>query len=354
MTKPAPRSASEVVFDPAAHYTLDEQAAAWLLRQEAGLDAAEARAMQTWLAQDPAHGRALAAMAQTWQALDALPAERIDALRISGHPAQRRGLSSGPAANDMPVRPRRAGWLKQGLVACTVLAALGGMGGVAMTEYLARPTYLAHYASQRGQMLKVTLPDGTRVHLDTATRLDVAYYRDRREVRLAGGQAMFDVAHDARHPFSVFADPLRVTVVGTRFSVRHIDADVEVEVEQGKVRVQPWRDGHAVGPGVLLTPGQAVAAVDEVLAPVRAVLPDQIAPWREGRVIFDNVPLGQALAEFARYGDTGLHIRQPEVAALRVTGSFDIAQAARFARALPRVLPVKLTPGAGGTEIERR
>jgi len=75
------------------------------------------------------------------------------------------------------------------------------------------------------------------------------------------------------------------------------------------------------------------------------------ATWREGRVSFSGTPLMQALAEFERYGDTGLVIRDPAVAALKVNGSFDLRQIGAFARALPRVLPVQLSTRDGQTEI---
>lgn len=75
------------------------------------------------------------------------------------------------------------------------------------------------------------------------------------------------------------------------------------------------------------------------------------AAWREGRVSFDGVPLAQAIAEFERYGDTGLVVRDPAVAALMVHGSFELQQVGAFARALPQVLPVRLRRIDGRSEI---
>lgn len=74
--------------------------------------------------------------------------------------------------------------------------------------------------------------------------------------------------------------------------------------------------------------------------------------WREGRVNFDGVSLSQALAEFERYGPTRIVLSDPAVAGLRVHGSFDLRRLDAFTRALPRVLPVRVTPTAeGGIEI---
>ena len=145
---------------------------------------------------------------------------------------------------------------------------------------------------------------------------------------------------DADRPFDVLAGSVKVTVVGTQFAVRHTaGSPVQVAVQEGQVRVS------AAGPSdaVLLTAGQQVQADgDGRLSAVGAVPPAGIAPWRDGRVSFDNVPLSQALAEFERYGPTRLAVRDPAVAAMRLSGTFDPRRLDNFRKALPKVLPVRL------------
>jgi transmembrane sensor len=211
----------------------------------------------------------------------------------------------------------------------------------------------------RGQQSDVVLPDGSRIRLDTATRLDVTLYRQRREVRLIEGQAVFQVERDAGRRFDVMAGPVTVTVVGTRFSVRKVPGatglhGVRVAVEEGRVRVAGPPHGGADGSGetVELQAGQQVAVrAGGRLEPVQPLAPGGMAPWREGRINFDNVPLGEALAEFERYGRTGLVVRDDKVAQMRLTGTFDPARLANFKLALPKVLPVRLRGDAGSTEI---
>jgi transmembrane sensor len=84
-----------------------------------------------------------------------------------------------------------------------------------------QPTFESSYVAQKGQQRLVTLPDGTELAMDTDTQAQVTMYRDRREVRIADGQIMFSVAADPKKPFHVLAGPARVTVLGTRFSVRY-------------------------------------------------------------------------------------------------------------------------------------
>jgi transmembrane sensor len=84
---------------------------------------------------------------------------------------------------------------------------------------------------------------------------------------------------------------------------------------------------------------------------VQTVSAGSIADWRDSRLSFNDTPLEQVLAEFERYGPTGVVVPDSEIAALRVTGTFDPRRFERFASVLPRVLPVRLKQGDGVTEI---
>ncbi|MFS2055672.1 FecR family protein, partial [Variovorax sp. CT11-76] len=182
------------------------------------------------------------------------------------------------------------------------LAATGmavGAGYLGWRELQAQPVFVQAFATRRGQQLELPLPDSTRLRLDTATRIEVQLFRDRREVRLLEGQAVFAVQSDAQRPFSVLAGPLEVRVVGTRFAVRHtpgIDgADgTRVSVEEGRVRVARRHrtgDGAWAAPSaaslreaVFLVAGQQLDSdAQGLLGTVAAVPAEGIAPGREHR-----------------------------------------------------------------------
>lgn len=319
---------------------IEREALEWFVRQGGGLDESQARTFAAWQAADPAHRAALARWLADWRALDALPAEAVAQLR--------RQMESDRAT--VP-RTRRAFWSgAMAVVASVGMVAVGGL--LAWNHWQRQPVYEQHIATERGQQVEVQLPDGSGLRLDTATRIDVALYRGRREVRMPEGQAVFRVRGDPQRPFDVLAGPLRITVVGTRFAVRYTpgvpcEEGVRVAVEEGRVRV-----ARADGSGVELAAGQQVAS-DALgrLGPVAAVPASGIAPWRESRVSFDDTPLAQALAEFSRYGPTRLRVHDPQVAALRLTGTFDPRSLDNFRRVLPRVLPVRLREQGGETEI---
>lgn len=351
---------------------VDGQALDWFVRRENGLDAVEEARFQAWLTAHPQHAAAFARWQGDWSALGKLPADGLARLRHN----LAAELSAEMTINQARRRPTGAArtrwWLLAGVKSCSAVAAalivICGSGYLAWQHEQQQPVYVQSFATERGQQRDVTLPDGSQLRLDTATHADVAFYRQRREVRLTEGQVVFKVQADTNRPFDVLAGPLHITVVGTRFSTRYTpgipgEEGARVAVEEGRVRVS-GRDtrasalegGATAASGAIeLVAGQQVAVdVAGGLGAVQAISSAGIAPWRQGRVSFDNTPLAQALAEFSRYGNAELVIGDEKAAALRLTGTFDPRKLDNFRRVLPQVLPVALRKSEGNpgmTEI---
>ena len=311
-------------------------AAATWFSQRGNLDAQQQAELAAWLVADALHAQEYAQLQETHRAVRRIPAQV--AARWTVPPA-----TPAPA----PAAPRPH-WLRALPYAAAAMLLLSvGAGGY---QWWRQPTFSQSYATMRGQRLAVSLPDGSSMQLDTATQLQVTLYRQRREVRLAQGEALFQVQSKQGQPFDVLSGPLKVTVVGTQFSVRNTlehDGSLRVAVQHGHVRV--------AGAGqdlVDLRAGQGVSGdASGRLSTVASLAPASVAAWRNGRVTFDNVPLGAALDEFERYGDTGFVVRDAAVAQLRIGGSFSLAQPDRFAAALPQLLPVQIVRNGGANEI---
>lgn len=338
------------------------QAALWATRRHEGLDPAGEAAFQQWLAEDPRHGEAYEELERSFDRVRDLPDADVQSLKARLD--ERSPLSAPPPGRpaDPPrVRGRTRGLESPGrrswmlditrlfppVATAAGVAALVGGGWIGWSEWSNQPTFSRTFATERGEQRSIDLPDGSTLQLDTATRVQVSLYRQRREVRLIDGQAMFSVQHDAALPFEVLAGATRVTVVGTRFSVRHtrtgLDAGKTVAaVESGLVRVGRIEVPDDVA-SVLLRAGQGVTADSKGrLEPVVSIASGGVGAWRARRVSFNDTPLALALAEFERYGSTGLVIEDPAVGALRLGGSFDLRQVGLFAQALPQLLPVRL------------
>jgi transmembrane sensor len=339
---------------------IDDDALDWFVRRTGGgFGARDEAAFQAWLAADAAHRSAYARQQDEWTALDRLPADGLGILRanLSADLATEAEAArrSGPAS-----LPRRR-LLVPAFSVAAVAALAGGAGLMGWNHWQSQPVFAQDFGTPRGEQREVRLPDDSRLRLDTATRVQVRYYRQRREVTLSAGQVVFSVQGDPSRPFDVLAGPLRITVVGTRFSVRHTpglagDDGVRVAVEEGRVRVRRAADEvSSTAEELYLGAGQqTVADARGVLAPAFAVSTAGIAPWRDSRASFDNVRLDQVLAELERYGDTRLVIRDAAVASLRITGTFNPARPDSFIRVLPQAAPVRLRETDGVLEIVRR
>jgi transmembrane sensor len=324
----------------------DVEAMQWHTRDEQGLSAAEQAEFQQWLATSPANKHAFSRLHDSLQAVRNLPAEHITQLRRSR-------VAYSPAAPGLGQRLTAMLATRRAVVAFCCVSVLAVGAGLKLWQTL--PTFSQTYTAERGQRRDITLPEGSVLTLDTDTRVEVSLYRDRREVRLSQGQAMFGVAPDASRPFAVVAGTTRVTVLGTHFSVRcnacrESSAEVAVQVEEGHVQVS------AAPRSVELHTGQAVQAFSNGgLGAVASVNPSGIAPWRKGLISFTNTPLAEAIQEFERYAKVKLVIRDPSVAAMQIGGSYQARNPAAFAQVLPHILPVQLIPRADGmTEVVQK
>jgi transmembrane sensor len=346
------------VADDAQHDdALTLAASTWAVRQHSGLDSEGQINLQEWIAADPRHAAALAACSATLQRVRHLPAQATAKLR-----------------SDLPASTPKASWWRSrfrqfaphAVIALCVLVVIN----IGWFGWWTQPTFDQAYATARGQQIVATLPDdataGSTIHLDTATHLHVRLFHNRREVALNDGQAMFLVHGDKSRPFHVVVGGLKVTVVGTRFSVRHTASGVDaghtvVAVEEGHVRVERQTPGSRQDTlsVVDLRAGQALEGNsmdnDEAgIGTVTEVAQASVGQWRNGRISFNQTPLGQAIAEFERYGNTGLVVRDPAVAAMPVGGSYDLSQSKRFAEFVQQLLPVRLVQRDGFVEIVAR
>lgn len=349
----------------------ESEALRWLVRRQDGLSAPQEQAFQAWLQADVSHQHAFHDLSGVWQDIDAIPADDVARLRGTIEPAAQASTDKATARPRPAARAaRQAPWWRRlqgdgeqrpwGSRAVTVGATSLALGlGWFAWHLWQQPVFSQQYVTARGQQLDIGLPDGSALKLDTATRADARLYRQRREVHLSEGQVLFQVHGDKAHPFDILAGATRITVVGTRFSVRYTpslgDQQVRVAVEEGRVRVARVGDAHEQGstPEVVeLTAGQTVVArADGHLGPVERLGSEGVAPWQNRRLSFYDTPLSVALAELERYGPTGMAIRDPAVGALTVTGTVDLNRVRDFTRSLPLVLPIRLEARDGVTHI---
>jgi transmembrane sensor len=256
---------------------------------------------------------------------------------------------SGTPTGEPSQRTRRRAWMSA--VAASVLLA-AGVGGYVL---LAPPG--DRYATSVGAITSVPVRDGSKVTLNTDSKIRVAVTETARRVELQKGEAFFDVAKDPNRPFIVEAGSKRVVAVGTKFSVRRNGESIEVVVTEGKVRVEDATrplpgsavdaSGSASPPpvddAVFLTPG-AIAYADEagVLVQRKTLVEAEThLSWRSGVLMFRDQSLADAVAEFNRYNERKVVIADPAVATLKVEGNFRADNVEAFVRLLESGFPVR-------------
>ncbi|MGH7020171.1 MAG: FecR family protein [Brevundimonas sp.] len=310
-----------------ARNLIEETAAQWLMQRTEGLTSDEQARLDTWLKAAPEHQTAFWRLEYSWE-----KAGRLVALRSPDTLAETIAEAAPPPRSRRPL-PR---WV-MGLAATLVV------GVLASTAVLwPRP---AHYATDTGEQRLVALSDGSRVELNTQTRLRASMSSDGREAWLDKGEAYFDVAHDESRPFTVHMGDRTIRVLGTRFSVWRDGDNVRVVVAEGRVRLSGPRSGPASKPVILVHGDVAIGAGASVLQSRTSGqrIDDQLA-WRRGLLVFDQITLSDAAAEFNRYNETQLEVLDPETANIRIGGSFEATNVDAF---------VRLLRSAYGLEIAR-
>jgi transmembrane sensor len=313
---------------------IDTEAALWAARLEGGtLDAADRNALDAWLAASPAQRAALSLYCQFSADLEV----QLPAL-----------VAAGRVALPAPA-PRRSWSLK--LVTASAFAAVAA---IALTVVLTRPAAPEAHATAVAQRQTITLADGTRIELNARTQLTVALGSAERRVRLASGEAFFQVAKDASRPFHVETPAGSVRVTGTAFNVLAESAStLDVTVLEGSVAVSPAASTGARGTPFALTasdhlslrPGSG-GIVNKLSA---ATLANTLA-WRQGAVIFDDVPLAAALARFAHYHDRRI-TASPDVADLRISARFELDDLDGFFASLAELKNVRAVRDASGAYV---
>lgn len=152
-----------------------------------------------------------------------------------------------------------------------------------------------------GQQTETVLSDGTRVFLNSGSRLDVLSFNKRqRRVRLEG-EAYFDVAKDPRRQFVVETDSMSVSVLGTAFSVRNYGADQKVVLVRGSVELSSVTSDGDMHKYRLIPNQMFVRDPDTGSGSLSYVNAEDYLCWVNGYLQFDNVPLKSVLSELQTY-----------------------------------------------------
>lgn len=311
--------------------SIEDQALWWVMRLTSGeADPALLARLEQWRAADPAHAAALADARRCWLQLGPPLERRYDPVMMSRAQPQRRA------------RPRGR-WRRPLAVAAALLLALG-LGRQWASDWRYDQTTAV------GEQRTLALADGSTMWLNSGSAADLGVDSRHRHVRLARGEAFFDVRHDPAHPFTVDAGIGQIKVLGTAFAVRRDGEDVLVTVQRGGVLVS-----GGGGPPVVITPDQQVRVhAGDAVKHVEPVNADNQLAWRSGQLVFVDRPLGEILAELRRYDRRVLLIQYPQGARQRMSAMIDLARLNEWYDGLEQSLPVRVTRAGPVVWIRQR
>src|SRR5258708_30511297 len=306
--------------DPVLSEEVRAEAAAWIARLHDERRSPDVETdFQEWLVESDKHRRAFNRMTQVWEQTGKIQ------MRARAHvSATRRG------------RSRFSPW-------AATLAATLVLVVITAVHYWRDNTVTTAVGQQEVRVLR----DGTRVVLNTDTRIEVNYDEHMRRVRLIRGEAWFDVAKRPTWPFLVSLRDQEIRALGTSFIVRHDnDHDLSVTLVDGRISVAPVAGNGEAPPQApqVLVPGQRLVISRHHAPAMDRPELSRLTAWERGRVEFDDTPLEDATTEMNRYTTTRVIVPDTEVAQLRVGGVFRAGDSDEF---------VKIVTAAFGLRAER-
>lgn len=226
------------------------------------------------------------------------------------------------------------------------------------------------FSTDVGEQRVVMLEDGTRMILNTDTRLRVSFGNRQRTVNVNSGEAIFEVAKDSARPFVVRVAGSEVVAVGTAFSVRYGAAvanaprEVAVTLIEGQVSVRavPGAGGADIAPAsaILMKPGErlrldtAPSATSTAVPKVDRPNVEQVTAWKRSEAVFDATAMSEAVAEMNRYSRTQIVlVGKLADSNLRVSGLYRTGDNVGFANAVASLHGLTLKNDGGRLELRK-
>jgi transmembrane sensor len=209
------------------------------------------------------------------------------------------------------------------------------------------------YATAVGERRIIILSDGSRVELNTNSKIIVRYRNRMRRIELVKGEALFNVAQGAE-PLLLKAGSAELRADNSQLTVRLREDGAAITVREGRVAGipvpapgQPWRQSTA---GSIVANEEAFIGSSGVSAhKISTEEIDRLLAWRQGAISLNGESLGQAVEEFNRYNKRQLVIADDSIESLRLGGYFQASDPSGFIAAVTKTFPVSATTKADGS-----
>ncbi|WP_260957052.1 FecR family protein [Pseudomonas citri] len=296
-----------------------EQALDWLILLDNPSDE-QTRQFQAWLAADPRHGQAFARAQAIWNG-----PQVMESARQLENARQRQ---APPKVT--PLSRLRSHW-KPLATAAVLFLGLFNFSDLPLH-------WQADHLTVIGERQRLQLADGSQVLLNTDSAFSSTFDEQRHVARLYKGEAFFEVPANDSLPLEIDAGPVIARVSDTTLAVRYLDGVAQVQVQRGDVDLRASRnDAH-----VRLSAGESIRiGPDGFDRPARLDAVTDLA-WVQGRLVFENRPLRQVLAELQRYYPGWIINRNEQLADLAVTGNYRLDAPLDVVRSLAHITSARV------------
>jgi len=306
---------------------IEAEAASWItvLGREQ-VSETELSELKLWLSQSERHRSAFNELTDLWDDLDILKelddiAESVPKLE----PAfwQRRSFLAVAAS----------------IFICFIVS--GSLYWQHLTEF----DQQTHFITAVGQQRSVVLSDGSTVKINTNSQVEIDFSRNKRIIRLLKGEAYFNVAKNKHRPFYVYAGDGLVQAIGTSFNVRLklLDA-IEVTVEEGVVALvalakkepttaenldivsSPLPESKKVLAELVAGQSTTFGNTVEKIEQIQTQELNRKLAWRQGVLVYENVPLRKVIDDISRYTNVTIEIADPSLRTLPIAGHFRVGE----------------------------
>lgn len=191
-----------------------------------------------------------------------------------------------------------------------------------------------------GVQKELVLPDGSKVTLNTESKLRYANPFDDRLVQLEG-EAYFEVQADPARPFKVTAGRVTTEVLGTAFNLSWMPgaATAELEVKEGKVAFSSF--GQDLNERIFVVAGER-AVYDEqanTITKFESFDPNLLA-WKTRQLVFQDMTVKQVLDHTQKYFQVEINADNVAIADCRFSGTFDNPAVEDILKAMEYVLGI--------------
>nr|WP_314484916.1 FecR domain-containing protein [uncultured Pseudomonas sp.] len=285
-----------------------DQALDWLITLECASEEQKV-AFDAWLNADPSHAQAFAEASAIWNGHSVLAAAHT--LHTQQTPSRLKRISRH--------------W-KHVAAAAVLVLTVGTYSNVPMRLQ-------ADHLTVIGERQRLQLEDGSKVLLNTNSAFSSKVVNAQANARLYQGEAFFEIPANLEFPLQLDAGPVRVSVRDTAFAVSYLNGEAQVRVQRGDVELRV----ASAGTQMRLSAGNSVSIGPNGFSKTAKLNPQIDLAWVQGRLVFENCPMGKVLDEIRRYYPGWIINNNEKLAQVAVTGNYRLDQPLNIIRSLASI-----------------